>query len=32
MRLNFSNASLEEIDLGIQRLGQVIANAMQTLK
>lgn len=29
MRLNFSNASLEEIDLGIRRLGQVIERAMQ---
>lgn len=29
MRLNFSNASVDEIDLGIRRLGQVIDQAMQ---
>lgn len=32
MRLNFSNASVEEIDLGIRRLGQVIDRAMQAQK
>lgn len=32
MRLNFSNASVEEIDLGIRRLGQVIEQAMQAQK
>jgi 2-aminoadipate transaminase len=28
MRLNFSNASLSDIEVGIQRLGEVIAQAM----
>ncbi len=32
MRLNFSNASVDEIDLGIRRLGQVIDQAMQAQK
>lgn len=32
MRLNFSNAAPEEIELGIKRLGQVIARAIKAQK